>query len=224
MIRLQLEAIVLANLCHPSAEFRALSINLLRAIAALSPAGVESSLAGIVFFFGEEIMQNARYRYLLDVAGGIQSNVKIHNASLLPSVQEAACSPNSTLWPYVLAEIGRACSGKDLNLSLVRELVSKRLAALPLPVKPDEAVSPAVIATRLNYHALYMSISGGLRLDEQEALTKTVEDYVYSRVSGTGYVSVRYHVNSSVCGTPLTHSFIHECRTSKAKLIGYAMR
>jgi hypothetical protein len=69
--------LILANLSHHSAELRSLGITLLRSLSATSPIGVESSLAGIMYFFGEEIMQNARYRYLLDIAQGIQPNVTI---------------------------------------------------------------------------------------------------------------------------------------------------
>jgi hypothetical protein len=85
-----------------------------------------------------------------------------HTASPLPSVQEAACSRNSLFWTYVLAEVGRACAGKDFNLQLVRDLVSKRLANLVAPTnaKADDATPLSMVVLRSNYHSLFFSISG----------------------------------------------------------------
>lgn len=160
------ESIAFINLCNPDPKIRSTCLELLDAINALTPIHTNNKgLSSVLENREKSIVQKARYRLLLEVASGIDIDVRLdHQTSALISILKIASSNQAGLWTYVLSEIGRACveEGCVHLLVLVRNMIHNYLSA-SLPLLPQDVPSESSLFIKdawVNHQALLFSIAG----------------------------------------------------------------
>ncbi len=115
----ELEATLAVYLAHFLPDVRLLAIDLMVGLSALC------KLRGVAFVIDvleSEVMEKSRYAYL------VQAGPRLDNNSPLPTIRQAASSPNMTLWGCVLSAIGQVVvdEADERNLSLLRHAVTHK--------------------------------------------------------------------------------------------------
>lgn len=155
-------AVAMVHLCHPDSEIRYLSFQIVRALSSLKPSA-QGNFATIMELNNSSIIEQARYRFLLNGGHGLDS-IKVQDGQTSKSItiQEAAITQQLAFWSYVLSEIGKCLVDSGAPLATLRENLLARLTGLsvpPLDPSGEASFSYDYRVVRRNYASLLFAIS-----------------------------------------------------------------
>jgi len=156
-------AVAMVHLCHPDCEIRYLSFQIMRALNALKPSLTNPSLTTLIELHDSSIIEQARFKFLLNGSHGIDS-VRVYDGQSSKSitVMEAVMTQQLTFWAYVISEIGKCLVDNGAHLTVLRENLLVRLNTLPtapVDVNNEAAFNTDYRIVRRNYAASLFSIS-----------------------------------------------------------------
>ena len=160
----EVEAAVFLYLAHPSPDVHSLVLDIIHALSCLSST---RNIAYVLDSCEQDIMEKARYSFLLDSANGVPKTVVLSINSALPKISQVAQSTHSKIWSYVLGELGNAIVDEcgTPSLDRVRRIVTRSSVNKILKYTQTKSKRPEIndrfnVITLRNYWTLSLSLFG----------------------------------------------------------------